>query len=93
LFVRIVVLLVDDDEPEVGERREESDRAPIATFASRARIRRHSRRRSGRRQRECRTAIESPKRAANRPQSCGVSEISGTSTSTCRPAASTASAT
>ena len=93
LLVGRLVLLVDDDQADVGQRREHgrararrrrARRPPIA--ASR------TARRSPSEMPECSTATWSPKRAAKRRAVCGESAISGTSTSTVRPRASALSA-
>ncbi len=75
------MLLVDHDQPEVGER---ARRPPSAARRRRAPRRGASAttRRSarGRVSCECRIATSSPKRSTKRPAVCGVSAISGTST-------------
>ena len=88
LLERAVVLLVDDD------RRRGRRAARTPPSARRRAIRdlaaaqpRPRRRAAPRRERpQCRTATRSPNRARNRAASCGVSEISGTSTSARLPA-------
>jgi hypothetical protein len=69
-----------------------AERGPDADPRLPARRRSHSSWRSPAPSRECRTATVSPKRATKRPTICGVSPISGTSTMTVRPRASTSSA-
>ena len=89
VLVGRVVLLVDDDQADVGERREHRRARPDARPAPRPRAAAATRR--GARPRpspEWSTATTSPNRAWNRPTVCGVSAISGTSTIAPRPAAS-----
>ena len=88
-----VVLLVDDDQPESVDRRE--DRRARADADARLAARAGAATRRGARRREsleCRTATVSPKRSTKRETICGVSAISGTSTIAPRPCASAAAA-
>ena len=68
-----------------------AERVPITTGAAPERASRHARSRSWSVSDECSTASGASKRAANRDTSCGVSAISGTSTSACSLRATTAS--
>ena len=80
------MLLVDDDEPDVGDRREDRRARPDADLRLAGAQPRATRR--GARPAEsleCRTATVSPKRSAKRETICGVSAISGTSTIAPRP--------
>ena len=91
VLVRSVVLLVDDDDPEVGHRREHrrpraddhpslagGDAAVLGAAPARLRP-------------LCRTATVAPNRAVNRGATCGVRAISGTSTIAPRPSSSAGS--
>ena len=86
LLERAVVLLVDDDHAEVrrAARTPPSARRPRSAprRAAAATTRRAA---PARVSPQCRTATWSPKRARNRAASCGVSAISGTSTSAVLP--------
>ena len=64
-----------------------AERAPMTTFASPERMRRHSSKRSPADSRECSTAASPPKRRRNQSTIWGVSEISGTSMIAPRPEA------
>ena len=88
-----VVLLVDHDEPDVGDRREDRRARADADLRLAARAAGATRRGAPRpRALECRTATVSPKRSTKRETICGVSAISGTSTIAPRPWASAAAA-
>ena len=94
LLERGVVFFVDDDDAEIGDRREHR-RARAEHDARRCRSRIRARRRAVRAsvRPECSTATVTAKRSRKRATSCGVSPISGTSTRarrSCRRQCSTA---
>ena len=88
LLVGGVVLLVDADQPERGNRGEDRGAGADDDRRLAEAIRSRSSRRSASVSAEWRTATRSPKRARKRPSACGVSAISGTSTIAPRPRAS-----
>ena len=93
VLVGAVVLLVDDDQPEVGDRREDRAARPDADPRLAA-AQAHATRRSARPRRAWSAGPRRCRRSASTKRSiiCGVSPISGTRTSTPRPGRSVSAA-
>ena len=88
LLVGGLVLLVDDDQPELrGTAGTAPSARPTTTRASPDATPAHSRSRCAAGTPECHSAGLAPKRAAKRSRNCAVSAISGSRISTCRPGA------
>ena len=87
LLVGGVVLLIDDDQAEIGvgqkQRRARADHDRHLALGDR---RPGARALARRRSRECHSAGRTPKRSAKRSRNCAVSAISGIRISTCLPA-------
>ena len=85
LLERGLVLLVDDDQAEVGERQEQRGAGADHDRRRASATARQVMRRTREVRSECQTAGATPKRRSNRSSHCEDSAISGSSTSAWRP--------
>ena len=85
LLVGLVVLFIDDDEPEIAYGMNSAERAPTTTGASPAEIAAQLRARVRGVSSECHSSGRTPKRCAKRSRNWPVSAISGIRISVCLP--------